>query len=75
MLSSMLPEVDENLLHFADIEAGIIVAAPIHQILYLIPVLCLVIVWDLAHYGGVVSKFENQIGGEYGHTVIGVKGV
>ena len=40
----MLPEVDDNLLHVVDFEGEIIVAAPVHQILYLIPVLCLVIV-------------------------------
>ena len=44
MFSFTLPEVDDNLLHFVDIEGEIIVAALVHQILYLIPVLCLVIV-------------------------------
>ena len=33
MFSTTLPEVDDNLLHFADIEGEIIVVAPIHQIL------------------------------------------
>ena len=65
----MLPEVNDNLLCFVDIEGDIIVAAPVHQILSLIPVLCVVIVRDPTHYGGVVSKLENQIGGEFGHTV------
>ena len=44
MFSFTLPEVDDNLLCFVDIEGEIIVAAPVHQIPYLIPVLCLVIV-------------------------------
>ena len=44
MFSFTLPEVDDNLLRFVDIEGDIIVAAPVHQILYLIPVLCLIIV-------------------------------
>ena len=44
MFSFTLPEVDDNLLHFVDIEGEIIVAPPVHQILYLIPVLCLIIV-------------------------------
>ena len=44
MFSFTLPEVDDNLLRFVDIEGEIIVAASVHQILYLIPVLCLVIV-------------------------------
>ena len=35
MFSTTLPEVDDNLLHFVDIEGEIIVAAPVHQILYL----------------------------------------
>ena len=43
MFSFTLPEVDDNLLRFVDTEGEIIVAAPVHQILYLIPVLCLVI--------------------------------
>ena len=43
MFSFTLPEVDDNLLRFVDIEGEIIVATPVHQILYLIPVLCLVI--------------------------------
>ena len=42
--SFMFPEVDDNLLRFVDIEGEIIAAAPVHQILYLFPVLCLVIV-------------------------------
>ena len=44
MFSFTFPEVDDNLLHFADFEGEIIVATPVHQILYLIPLLCLVIV-------------------------------
>lgn len=36
-----LPEVDDNLLCFVDIERQIIVATPVHQILHLIPVLSL----------------------------------
>ena len=42
MFSFMLPEVDDNLLCFVDIEGEIIVA-PVHQIRYLIPVLCLIL--------------------------------
>ena len=42
MFSFTLPEVNGNLL--GDIEGEIIVAAAVHQILYLIPILCLVIV-------------------------------
>ena len=67
-----LPEVDDNLLHFVDIEGEIIVAAPVHQILYLFPMLCLVFGGDLTYYGGAISKLENRIGGEFGHTVIGI---
>ena len=44
MFSPMLPEVDDNLLCFVDIEGEIFVVTPVHQILYLIPVLCLIIV-------------------------------
>ena len=44
MSSVMLPEVNDYLLPFVDIEGEIIVASPVHQILYLIPVLCVVIV-------------------------------
>ena len=62
MFSFTLPEVDDNLLRFVDIGGEIIVAAPVHQILYLIPVLCLVIVSDPTNYGGVISKLENQVG-------------
>ena len=36
MFSFTLPEVDDNLRRFVDIEGEIIVAAPVHQILYLI---------------------------------------
>ena len=43
MSSTTLPEVDDYLLHFVDIEREIIVVTPVHQILYLFPVLCLVI--------------------------------
>ena len=43
MFSSTLPDVDDNLLLFVDIEGEIIFTAPVHQILYLIPVLCLII--------------------------------
>ena len=44
MFSTTLPEVDDNLLCFVDIEGEIIVVAPVHQVLNLFPVLCLVIV-------------------------------
>ena len=44
MSSTILPKVDDYFLCFVDIEGEIIGAAPVHQILYLIPVLCLVIV-------------------------------
>ena len=44
MFSTTLPEVDDNLLHFIDIEGEIIVIRPFHQILYLFLVLRLVIV-------------------------------
>ena len=44
MFSFRFPEVDDNLLRFVDIEGEIIVAASVHQILYVIPLLCLVIV-------------------------------
>ena len=44
MFSSTFPEVNDNLLRFVDIEGGIIVAAPVHQILNPIPVLCLIII-------------------------------
>ena len=44
MFSATLPEVIDNLLRFVDIVGEIIVAAPVHQILYLIPVLCLIFV-------------------------------
>jgi len=61
MPSTTLPEVNDYLLRFVDIE--IIVVAPVHQIIYLFPVLCLVIVWDLTYNGGVISKLENWIEG------------
>ena len=44
MFSFTLPEVDDNLLRFIDIEGEIVVATAVHQILYLIPVVCLIIV-------------------------------
>ena len=44
MFSFMLPEVDDNLPHFVDIEEEIIIAEPVHQILYHIHVFCLIIV-------------------------------
>jgi len=43
MPSTMLSEVDDYLL-FVVIEGVIIVVAPVHQILYPFPVLCLIIV-------------------------------
>jgi len=69
--STMFPEVD-YLLSFVAIEGEIIVIAPAHQILYLVPVLYLIIVCDLTHYGGVISTLENRVGGEFGHIIIGV---
>ena len=72
MFSIMLPEVDDYLLHFVDTKGDIIVVAPVHLILYLIPVLCLVIVCDPTYNGGVVSKLENRVGEEFGPTVISV---
>jgi len=38
-----LPEDNDYLLRFVNIEGEIIVLAPVHQILYLFPVLCLII--------------------------------
>jgi len=46
MSSITLPEVDDYLLCFADIEGEIIVVAPVHQIPNLSAVLSLVIVCD-----------------------------
>jgi len=69
MPSATFPEVDEYLLRITDIEGEIIAVAPVYQILYLFTVLQLIIVCDLTHYGGVISKLENRVGGEFGHTV------
>jgi len=35
----------------------------LHKFLYLFPVLCLVIVCDPTHYGGVISKLEIELEG------------
>ena len=43
MPPTMFPEVNDYLLHFVDIVGEITVITPVHQILYLFPVLCLVI--------------------------------
>jgi len=43
MFSTALSEVDDYLLRFVDIEGEIIVVSPVHQILYLTPILRLVI--------------------------------
>jgi len=44
MSSTTLPEVDDYLFRFVDIEEEIIVFAPVHQVLYFYPGLRLTIV-------------------------------
>ena len=44
MDSTLLPEVDDYILCFVDIEEEIIVVPPVHQILCLFPVLGVIVV-------------------------------
>ena len=54
----MLPEVNDYLLHFVDIEGEIIVAALVHQILYLFPVVRLIIASTPSHHNSGYAMID-----------------
>jgi hypothetical protein len=65
----------DQLLHFVDIERGIIFLAPLHQVPNLLPVGCLIVVSNQAYHCCDVCKLDDLIGGVHRHADIGEQGV
>ena len=62
VLSVASPEVNNNLLSFADIQQEVVVAAPCGQKVDLLPVVGLIVLSDETHQSGVIRKLHHVIG-------------
>ncbi|KAF0039232.1 hypothetical protein F2P81_007467 [Scophthalmus maximus] len=73
--SSFSPEVHDELLRLAGVEEQVIVSTPSGQMLYLLPVGCLVVVADEANHRRIVRKLDDGVGSMYRSAVVGEEGV
>ena len=56
------PEVNNNLLSFADIQQEVVVAAPHGQKVDLLPIAGLIVLSDETHQSGIIRKLHHVIG-------------
>ncbi|KAF0029676.1 hypothetical protein F2P81_018781 [Scophthalmus maximus] len=68
--SSFSPEVHDELLRLAGVEEQVIVSTPSGQMLYLLPVGCLVVVADEANHRRIVRKLDDGVGSMYRSAVV-----
>ena len=73
MHSAPPPEVNNQLLGFADVEGEVVGSAPFSEELHFFPVCSLIIVGDVADDCSVVSKLDDGVGAVLGRAVIGLE--
>lgn len=73
--TSLPSEVNDELLCLSGVGEQVIVSAPGGQLLYLLPVGCLIVVADDANHHCVVRKRDDGVGSMYRSAVMGEQGV
>ena len=74
VFSAAFPEIDHNLLCFADIQQEVVVSAPRGQKVDLLPVVGLVVLGDETHQSCIVRKLHHVIGAEGWCAVVSQQG-